>query len=99
MPTLDPVQAALGGQSDVYLAGFAPAAGGAYQPIFATYLGGAGFETPSGLAVDPRGELYITGNATLSPDLRTTPGVLQREFKGRNEAFIVKISGVGAAGP
>jgi hypothetical protein len=99
LPTLDPLQAVPGGQSDVYLAGYAPAANGVYQPTFATYLGGAGFETPSALAVDPRGDLYVTGIATLSPDFRTTPGAFQREFKGRNETFIVKISAIRPASP
>jgi len=91
LPTVEPVQAMPGGRSDGFVVVFAP---GSLRPAFATYLGGSGYEVPLSIAVDPQGNIYVTGIATLSPDFPTTPGAFQPAFKGRNDAFVVKFSPV-----
>ncbi|MCB0714217.1 MAG: T9SS type A sorting domain-containing protein [Ignavibacteriae bacterium] len=46
--------------------------------IFSTYIGGADQgETPNGIAVDPRGNIWIVG-ATASNDFPTTPDAFQK---------------------
>lgn len=94
LQTVNPIQATLAGNSDPVIAVYAPQT---LEPAFVTYLGGStGFaETPVVIAVDPPGNIYITGIVTLTTDFPTTPGAFQRELKGGIDAFIVKISPVG----
>jgi hypothetical protein len=94
LQTVNPIQATRAGSSDLVIAVYAPQM---LEPAFVTYLGGStGFpETPVAIAVDPQGNIYVTGIVTLTTDFPTTPGAFQRELKGSNDAFIVKISPVG----
>lgn len=71
----------------VYLAKFSPDSS---QLLWATYLGGAGFQTVSGLAVDASGNAYVIGT-TNAPDFPVTTGVLQTN----TPAFVSKISSDG----
>lgn len=71
-----------GGNQDGFLAVIDPAA---RQLIYATYLGGAA----KGVAVDRQGHAYVTGS-TLA-DVITTPGVVQPQFIGFYDAFVIKV--------
>jgi uncharacterized protein (TIGR03437 family) len=65
--------------------------------VFATYLPGSGSEQPAAIAVDTAGSIYVTGT-TLSSQFPTTPGVFQRQWRGKGpnnlggDAFLVKIN-------
>jgi hypothetical protein len=59
--------------------------------LFATYLGGSGNDSPSGIALDAAGSLYVAGS-TNSIDFPTTQGVFQSLLGGSIDAFVTKIS-------
>ena len=73
---------------DAFVAKFSPA--GAL--VFSTYLGGSLDDLAIGIALDPSGNIYISG-ATLSSDFPTTPGAFQTKFGGHgtypNDQFFV----------
>jgi len=87
-PTANPVQAALRGNGDVFVAKL-NAAGSAL--IYSTYLGGSGANMGEGIAVDSSGNAYLTGY-TLSSNFPTGPGAFQAAFGGNADAFVVKLS-------
>ena len=58
---------------------------------FFTYLGGAGADTVSDVAVDVRGNLWIVGT-TQSRDFPVTRSGMQQELNGRIDGFILKIA-------
>jgi hypothetical protein len=57
-PVVGGFQTALGGACDAFLAKLSP--GGA-SLLYATYLGGSGADTASGVALDPSGNVYLSG--------------------------------------
>jgi Beta-propeller repeat len=73
--------------------------------VYATYLGGSGFDFGTGIAVDAAGAAYVTG-LTHSPDFPTMPGAFQvtsgtRECSPRGvdqNAFVVKLASPTFAG-
>ncbi len=92
LTTLDPVQPDFGGGDDVVIATLTP---GSYRRAFTTFFGGDGFDSPASIATDADGNVYVVGLTTLSSTFPTTPGAVQATPKGRNDAFVVKISPVG----
>jgi len=66
--------------------------------LYATYLGGSQGDEAYGVALDPSGNVYMTGYTT-SDDFPTTPGAFQTSPQGRQDAFAVKLnpSASGAA--
>ncbi|MFL6276546.1 MAG: SBBP repeat-containing protein [Blastocatellia bacterium] len=75
--------------SDAYVIGLNPA-GSAI--IYSTSLGGAwGEEAAEGIAVDPAGNVYVTGYTT-SIDFPVTPGALQTTLRDYPDAFVTKIA-------
>jgi hypothetical protein len=65
------------GSIDAYVAKLTPNGTLAYL----TFLGGAGFDSGSGIAVDRRGAAYVAG-ITGSPAFPTTPGAYDTTFHG-----------------
>ena len=61
---------------------------------YSTYLGGSGFETGYGVALDTSGAAYVTGY-TVSSDFPVTAGSAQATLAGGSDAFLSKIT----AGP
>ncbi|HUO15045.1 MAG TPA: SBBP repeat-containing protein [Verrucomicrobiae bacterium] len=59
--------------------------------LFSTYLGGNGNDSPSGIAVDGSGNIYLAG-VTNSTDLPITAGAFQTQFGGNLDTFLAKIS-------
>ncbi len=87
-----PIQAALGGGSDAFVAKID--AGGT-AVVYCTYLGGSGDEIGRGIAADGDGNAYVTGQTTSS-DFPTTLA-LQAVGAGGADAFVTKLSPDGGA--
>jgi hypothetical protein len=87
LPLASPLQATNGGYYDAFLSKL-NAAGSAL--IFSSYLGGGGNEKARGVAVDPSGNAYLTGD-TFSTDFPITSGAFQAYYgSGAFDAFVAK---------
>jgi photosystem II stability/assembly factor-like uncharacterized protein len=64
------------------------------QFLYATYIGGSGYEEPAALAVDADGNAYVVGQ-TQSADFPTFSG-LQSSRHGIDDAFVTKLDATGA---
>ncbi|OYW04998.1 MAG: hypothetical protein B7X11_02335, partial [Acidobacteria bacterium 37-65-4] len=91
-PTVLPLQAALLGTSDAFVAKLNPA-GSAL--VFSTYLGGSGDESAFALTLDATRAVTITG--TTSSSNYPTASPFQGTYGGANDAFVTKISPAGNA--
>ncbi len=60
---------------------------------YSTFLGGMGWDTPNGIAVDTTGSVYVSG-FTDSSNFPTTPGAFKRRNRGTNDAFVTKLAEV-----
>ncbi len=60
------------------------------QVFYSSYLGGAGVDIATGIAVDKNGGAYVTGY-TESPDFPVTQGAFQRTLRGYRSAFLTKL--------
>lgn len=82
-----------GGECDAFLAALAPDAS---RLLFCTRLGGKGVEFPEHrMALLGDGSMILTG-VTRSPDFPTTPGVFQRQLRGKNAGFVTRLSPDGS---
>ena len=81
------------GSMDAFVAKLTPA-GDALE--YSTYLGGGDLDEGSAIALDASGAAYISGR-TWSRDFPTTPGALDRELGGTEDAFITKLSPDGGS--
>jgi hypothetical protein len=89
-----------GGTVDAYVAKLS-ATGSALD--FASFLGGSQSEAGDDVALDPAGNVYLTGH-TYSADFTTTPGAFDRTWAGDpnicgGDAFVAKVSAGGSAPP
>jgi hypothetical protein len=99
-PTVNPVQADLLGEVDAFVTKLDPT-GSAL--VYSTYLGGTGDglfwfvgDTGHGIAVDPEGNAYVSGQ-TDSPDFPTTIGARQPLYGGgSHDGFITKLDAAGS---
>jgi len=92
LPTQSPLQPNNRGAEDAFIAKI-NAAGS--QVVYATYLGGAGSDSGSAIALDASGAAYVTG-VTASTDFNTK-SPLQATNRGELDAFVAKISSDGSA--
>ncbi len=81
----------LGGSRDAFVSKLS-AAGSAQT--YSTYLGGAGNDFGSGIAVDSSGNAYITGR-TFSADFPTV-GAIDSTLGGTEDAFVSKLNATGS---
>lgn len=88
--TANPFQPSNRGRQEAFAAKFGPA--GAL--LYSTYLGGAGDDRGSGIAVDSGGSAHLTG-ATSSTNFPVA-GALQGSSGGGQDAFVVKLNSAGA---
>ncbi|HEX8501557.1 MAG TPA: SBBP repeat-containing protein [Pyrinomonadaceae bacterium] len=59
---------------------------------YSTYVGGSGFDSGGGVAVDAAGNIYVTGH-TSSPDFPTTPGAYRNGNGPPNsDLFVMKLN-------
>ena len=93
-PAQNPAQATFGGGgADVFVAKL-NSSGSAL--LYSTYLGGSGFESGQGIAVDGSGNAYVTGY-TLSTDFPThNPLQAANGGGGGYDGFVVKLDATGA---
>jgi uncharacterized protein (TIGR03437 family) len=95
-PVKNPIQGTFGGGlTDLVIAKLTPAGD---SIVYATYFGGNDEELALGLAVDPIGNVYVTGS-TYSPDFPTKNSI--QPFVGsthsfKDDAFVVHISPSGS---
>lgn len=85
-------QKVFGGVADAFAAKLNPTG----QLVYATYIGGMGQETGTGIAIDPSGNAYISGyTSSVFP---TTASAAQRLYGGGfSDAFLVKLNALGSA--
>lgn len=65
--------------------------------LYSTLLGGSGWNTPGGIAIDKKGDAYVAGD-TSSQDFPVTPGAYQKADKDNSEfnsAFVTKLNPAG----
>jgi hypothetical protein len=98
-PTMNPLQRALGGNADMFVAKLNPI-GSAL--IYSTYLGGNGDDEAFGIAVDSNGSVYVTGDTQFGicqpscsfPRVRA----VQSAFGGGiSDAVVAKLNATGTA--
>ena len=82
-----------GGESDAFVIKL-NAAG--TDVIYATYLGGSGYDSGASIAVDAAGNAYVTG-VTSSADFPTTAGAYQPSGRGLSTIFVAKLNATGSA--
>jgi hypothetical protein len=92
-PTANPVQAALGGQSDAFVTKLT--AGGAAL-AYSTYLGGSLNDFAFGIAVDSSGAAYVAGQ-TDSTNFPTASPFQAANPSGSAAAFLAKLNAGGTA--
>jgi hypothetical protein len=63
--------------------------------VYSTYLGGTGFDFPSGISVDSVGSAYVCGS-TYSADFPTVVA-LQPTYAGNVDVFVSKLTAAGNA--
>ncbi|HXK11047.1 MAG TPA: SBBP repeat-containing protein [Vicinamibacteria bacterium] len=81
-----PFQASNGGSTDAFVSKLSPTSG----LVYSTYLGGAGDEAGSAIAVDATGTAYVAGE-TSSADFPTAGHPFQGSLRGDHDAFVVKL--------
>jgi hypothetical protein len=92
-PTLGAPQNKLGGGIDAFVTVLAP--DGA-SLVYSTYLGGAGDDTGSGIAVDDAGRAYVAGATTGS--FPVTAGAVQTTYGGGSfDMFAARVAAAGIA--
>ncbi|MBS1797087.1 MAG: SBBP repeat-containing protein [Acidobacteria bacterium] len=65
---------------------------------FSTYLGGAGDDRGYGIAVDPSGTVFVTGEtADAATDFPTTAGAYDTTQNGGTDVFLARLNGNGTA--
>jgi hypothetical protein len=62
--------------------------------VYSTFLGGTGGAFAQGLAIDPQGNAYVTGDV-FAPDFPTV-NALQPAFGGIQDAFVAKLDPTGS---
>jgi Beta-propeller repeat/Cep192 domain 4 len=87
-----PLQSKLAGASNAFVTKF-NASGTAL--VYSTYLGGAGSDQGSAIAVDASGNAYVTGTTT-SENFPTTSGAFHTKYGGNGDAFVAKLSADGS---
>ncbi|HLG18165.1 MAG TPA: SBBP repeat-containing protein [Blastocatellia bacterium] len=63
---------------------------------YSTFLGGCCGDAGAGIAVDSRGNTYVTGE-TGSPDFPATAGAAQKSLRGSTDVFVTKLNPSGSA--
>jgi hypothetical protein len=91
-PTANPLQPTSAGSWEAFVAKL-NAAGSAL--VYSTYLGGNGPDIPYGIAADPSGNAYVTGQ-TSSTNFPTA-NAFQNLMAGGSDAFVTKLDVTGSA--
>jgi hypothetical protein len=84
-PLKNPIQATSKAFSQIFIAKFSPTG----ELLFSTYYGGSANDLATGIALDPAGNIYVTG-ALQSVDFPVA-NAFQPTSGGRTDAFVLKI--------
>jgi uncharacterized repeat protein (TIGR01451 family) len=63
--------------------------------IYSTFFGGTSQEFAYDIALDPAGNIYLTGQTTAGAGFPTTPGAYQPTKPGQSDAFVAKFNPSG----
>ncbi|MBI5635246.1 MAG: SBBP repeat-containing protein, partial [Nitrospirae bacterium] len=91
-PTASALQVANAGMIDAFIIKIT--AGGSL--VYSTYLGGAGDDIASSIAIDTSGIAFIIGRTSSSTDFPITSALYASYSGGANDAFITKINASGS---
>lgn len=91
-PVKGAIQPKIGGRSDAFVAKLNPD-GNAL--VYSTYIGGSDDDEANQIALDPAGNVYVTGD-TSSPDF-PVKGAIQPKIGGKADAYVTKINPAGDA--
>ena len=89
-PTMNPLAGSYAGDFDAFVTKL-NAAGTAL--VYSTYLGGNGFDSGRGIAVDAAGNAYVTGYTSSTNFPTMNP--IQASLDGGEDAFVTKLNAVG----
>lgn len=89
--TAGALQTTYGGATDAFIAKL-NSSGAAL--VYSTYLGGSGFDTAAGIAVDGGGNAYVTGQTSSSNFPTATP--TQSALGGGDDAFVSELNATGS---
>ncbi len=92
-PTQNPIQGSHAGGSEDGFTAKVNSSGSAL--IYSTYLGGSGYDSSRGIAVDSEGAVYVIGD-TYSTDF-PTQNPIQEINAGLDDVFITKVNSSGSA--
>ncbi|MFO0698129.1 MAG: SBBP repeat-containing protein [Nitrospira sp.] len=94
--TDSPIQSTFGGNEDAFITKL-NATGTAL--VYSTYLGGSGYDSGSGIALDQAGQVYVTGfTGTPGSGFPGTAGsLIQSTYGGKQDAFVTKLNAAGTA--
>lgn len=84
----------LDAKSDVFVSKLDLSKSGLASLVYSTYIGGAGHESGYGIAVDPSGNVYVTGK-TASPNFPLLKP-LQVAIGGNKDAFALRLNQAGS---
>lgn len=98
-PILNAVQPSFGGVRDAFVAKLNPAGSGF---VYSTFLGGSGQDIATGIAVDARGNAYVTGstnsvNFPVSRNAYQTTYIVGSCSGGCTHGFVAKLDPAGSA--
>ncbi|WP_051470102.1 DUF7948 domain-containing protein [Fischerella sp. PCC 9605] len=89
-PIKNAFDSTLNGNLNAFVTKLNPAASGSTSLIYSTYIGGSEFDSSSGIAVDLKGNAYVTG-LTFSGDFPIN-NAFDNTFVGGSEAFVTKLN-------
>ncbi|HEX8559833.1 MAG TPA: SBBP repeat-containing protein [Pyrinomonadaceae bacterium] len=81
---------------DIFVMKLNPKATGSAGVVFSTYIGGGGWDHPMDIALDPAGNIYVTGGSS-SPDFPVTANAFQPVHAGSDDGVVFKLSPAGDA--
>ena len=87
-PTRNAIQQTLAGPVDAFIAKIDYVTN---QIVYSTYFGGAGIDAAGSIAVDPAGNLYVSG-LTSSTDLHTVNALQSSHGGGLLDTFVAKVN-------
>ena len=84
-------QVEFGRGSDAFVARLRPFGEGPRDLLYASYLGGEGFENAVHLAMDDQGSVVISGNTTSSDNFPITDDAYDPTFDGPGDAYVTRV--------
>jgi hypothetical protein len=93
--TANAFQGTLGGSGNAFLMRVNPAAIPTSFIEYSTFLGGSVTDVAYSLALDPAGNVWVTGY-TMSPNFPVTKDAVQTQYANGIEAFLVKLNPAAA---